>query len=155
MKAITINLIGGLAGALALNILHETYKRLDSDAPQVDLIGEEAVTKIVESTGNDAPEGEILFGVTLVSDIISNALYYSLIGVGKKKNILLRGAGYGLVAGAGTLTLTEPMGLDDAPVTKTTKTKILTLAWYVAGGLVAALVIKKLKKKSAAKELVF
>jgi hypothetical protein len=32
------NLIGGLAGALALNLLHETYKQFDSKAPRVDLV---------------------------------------------------------------------------------------------------------------------
>ncbi|MCF0058537.1 hypothetical protein [Dyadobacter sp. CY356] len=147
------NIAGGLAGALALNILHESYKRLDSEAPRVDLVGEEALTKTVESVGLKAPKGEKLFGLTLAADVISNAVYFSAIGVGKKKNLLFRGAGYGLAAGLGAVLLTKPLGLNDAPVTKTTKTKILTVAWYLAGGLVTALTIQALKGKVSDKNL--
>ena len=147
------NIAGGLAGALALNILHESYKRIDNDAPRVDLVGEEALTKTVESVGLEAPKGEKLFGLTLAADVISNAMYFSAIGVGKKKNLLLRGAGYGLAAGLGAVLLTKPMGLDDEPVTKTNKTKILTVAWYLAGGIVTALTIQALKGKVSDKKL--
>ena len=145
MKAIT-NIAGGLAGAVALNILHESVKHLDHNAPRVDLVGEEALTKIAESVDIEPPKGNMLYAATLAGDVLSNALYYSLIGVGKKKNLLLRGAGYGLAAGIGALTLTKPMGLSDAPVTRTDKTKILTVVWYLFGGLVTAVAIKELRK---------
>jgi len=39
------------------------------------------------------------------------------------------------------------MGLDPAPVTKTTKSKVLTVAYYTAGALVTAAIIKALDKK--------
>ncbi|MBE9462364.1 hypothetical protein ACFP1I_11010 [Dyadobacter subterraneus] len=147
------NIAGGLAGALALNVLHESYKRFDSEAPRVDLVGEEALTKTVESVGLKAPKGEKLFGLTLAADVVSNAMYFSAIGVGKKKHLLLRGAGYGLAAGLGAVFFTKPLGLDDTPVTKTNKTKILTVAWYLAGGLVTALTIQALKGKISDKKL--
>ena len=140
------NLAAGLAGAVALNVLHETVKRLDSDAPRVDLVGEEALSKTLESVGIEPPKGNTLFTTTLAADVVSNALYYSAIGIGKRKYLLLRGAAYGLAAGIGAVTLTEPMGLNDAPVTRTNKTKVLTVAWYLIGGLVTALAIKGLKK---------
>lgn len=147
------NIAGGLAGALALNMLHESYKRFDNEAPRVDLVGEEALTKTVESVGLQAPTGEKLFGLTLAADVVSNALYFSAIGVGKKKNLLVRGASYGLAAGLGAVFLTKPLGLNDAPVTKTSKTKVLTVAWYLAGGLVTALTIQALKGKIPDKKL--
>jgi hypothetical protein len=144
--AIITNLAGGLAGALALNILHETVKRYDHDAPRVDLVGEEAVVKSMKSAGLKPPEGDSLYAVTLAGDIISNALYYSLIGWGGNEHLLRRGFEYGLTAGIGALTLTKPLGLSDAPVTKTDKTKALTVAWYVFGGVVTALTIKAFQK---------
>ena len=140
------DIAGGFAGAAALNILHETYKRLGKDAPRIDLVGEEAVTKGMESIGAEPPKGNALYATTLAGDILSNSLYYSMIGAGKKKNLIWRGAGYGLAAGIGALTLTKPMGLSDAPITKTNQTKVLTVAWYLIGGLVAALAIGKLKE---------
>lgn len=144
MKVI-INIAGGMAGAAALNILHETVKHLDHMAPRIDLVGEEALTEIIKSAGAEPPKGNSLYAATLAGDILSNTLYYSLIGVGKKRNLLLRGAGYGLAAGVGALVLTKPLGLSDAPVTRSNKTKALTVAWYFIGGLVAAMTIKSLK----------
>ena len=140
------NLIGGLVGAVALNILHESMKRLDHDAPRIDLVGEEALSRSITGLGGEPPEGDALFAATLAGDLVSNALYYSLIGIGKKKNLLWRGAGYGLAAGIGALTLTKPMGLRDAPITKTQKTKVMTVTWYLFGGLVSALTIRGLRR---------
>jgi hypothetical protein len=140
------NLIGGFAGAVALNILHEAVKRLDHDAPRIDLVGEEAIAKGMKVAGLEPPTGDSLFTAALAGDLISNALYYSTIGAGNKENLLLRGAAIGLGAGIGALTLTEPMGLSDAPITKTDKTKALTVAWYVFGGVITGLTIKLLRK---------
>jgi hypothetical protein len=74
-------------------------------------------------------------------------LYFSKIGTGNKKNLLFRGLTHGALAGFGALTLTKPLGLSDAPVTKTGKTKVLTVAWYTIGGIVTALVLEKLRKR--------
>jgi len=145
MKAIN-NITAGLAGAVVLNVLHESAKRFFPNAPRVDLVGEEALTDILESAGIEPPKGNALYAATLAADIASNALYYSFIGKGKKENVLLRGAGIGLAAGIGALTLTKPLGLNDAPVNRTNTTKALTVAWYLVGGLVTALIIKNTDK---------
>ncbi|MFD0766321.1 hypothetical protein ACFQZI_15775 [Mucilaginibacter lutimaris] len=140
------NFAGGLAGAIALNILHEIVRRIYHDAPRVELIGEEAVTKISNAAGTEHPTGDTLYLTTLAGDVISNAMYYSAIGAAKKKHLVITGLGVGLSAGFGALKLTKPMGLSDAPVTRTNTTKALTVAWYTFGGLVAALTIKSLRK---------
>jgi len=140
-------ILAGFAGAAALNILHETVRRFDSDAPRVDLVGEEALTRSMNSLNLEAPTGNNLYAATLAGDIISNGIYYSAIGMAGSKNIYLKGALAGLTAGLGAIKLPEKMGLDDEPVTKTDKTKILTVAWYLFGGLVTAAVFDQLKKK--------
>jgi hypothetical protein len=139
------NLLGGLAGALALNILHETGKRVIDDAPHIDLVGEEALSKTMAFMGQKPPVGHKLFLATLGADVSSNAVYYAMVGQGKDKHLLMRGAVMGLAAGIGALKLTEPLGLNDKPVNRTTTTQVLTVAWYLAGGLVAAGVIKVLR----------
>jgi len=139
-------LLGGLAGAVALNILHETVRRFDRDAPRVDLIGEEAISKSMDAVGIEPPQGDRLYKVTLVGDLISNTIYYSTIGLGDDKNILIRGLSMGFVAGIGAIELPKPMGLDDAPVSRSDKTKLLTVVWYVAGALVTAVVTKALRR---------
>lgn len=159
MKNLT-SVIGGLAGAVALNLLHETARRFYPSAPRIDKIGEEALAKSLSSVGIHPPSGERLYQATLAADVLSNAIYYSFIGAGKPKHLLLRGAAVGLVAGIGAISLPEPMGLHDRPVNKETVTSFLTVGYYVFGGLVTAAAItlinkeKKDKKKPAVENAV-
>lgn len=146
MKKLTSSIIGGIAGAVALNILHQVAKEFVHEAPRVDLVGEEALSKGLETAGIEPPTGDQLFAAAMAADLLSNAAYYSLIGVGKKKQLPWTGAVTGLAAGVGALTLTNPLGLSDAPVTRTTATKIMTVAWYTFGGVVAGSIIKVLQK---------
>lgn len=141
-------LIGGLAGAVSLNLLHETYRQFDKDAPKIHLIGEEALTKIVKAVNLPTPATQQeLYQWTLAGDVISNAGYYSLIGIGRNKNLLKRGLLLGFAAGVGAVFMPEKIGLNNAPSNRTTETKVLTVLWYTLGGLTAVGVIKLLRKK--------
>lgn len=146
MSKIT-NLLAGLGGAVALNLLHESLKHKDKDMPRVDLVGEEALQKGLEYFGTEIKDENTLYKATLASDIISNAMYYSMIGKGGAANVFPRALAIGLAAGVGAVTLPEPMGLDDEPVTKTNKTKALTVGYYIAGALVTAAIIKAFNSK--------
>jgi hypothetical protein len=55
MKKLASSIMGGIAGAVALNILHQAVKQFDRDAPRVDLVGEEAITKGLEKAGMPPP----------------------------------------------------------------------------------------------------
>lgn len=145
MKPEVRNILGGISGAVVLNLIHEAAKRVYDKAPQIDQLGEEALSKTVEAIGLEAPTGQTLTVSTLAADLASNAGYYAMIGKGDRETILWRGAGYGLMAGLGAIGLAKPLGLDETPVAKTEETKLLTVAWYVLGGLAAALVIRNLK----------
>jgi len=139
-------ILAGFAGAAALNLLHETVRRFDPDAPRVDLLGEEALTHTLNSLNIKVPKGDNLYAATLLGDLISNGMYYSAIAMSGQKNIYLKGAAAGLTAGMGAIQIPEHVGLDDQPVTKTDKTKLLTVAWYLIGGLVTAAVFDRLNK---------
>ena len=145
MLILSKNMLGGLAGAAVLNAVHQLAKKVDSDAPRIDKVGEEAFSKSTRAAGFDPPRGEKLFLATLVSDLIANTIYYSLIGKGKRENLLLRGIIYGAIAGVGAITLPKPMGLDDRPVTKSAKTKVMTVGLYVLGGVVTVLTRRLLR----------
>jgi hypothetical protein len=69
--------------------------------------------------------------------------------MGNTKRVWIKGAIAGLTAGIGAVQLPSKMGLDDTPVTYTNQTKVLTIAWYLFGGLVAAAVISKLEGKKS------
>jgi len=141
-------LLAGLGGAVALNIIHESLKRAGDGMPRVDLLGEEALQKSLVCVGANPIEDEsTLYKATLAADVVSNAVYYSLIGLGSKKYVWQRAIGLGIAAGIGALALPKPMGLNPEPVTKTRKAAGLTVAYYLAGALVTGLMVKLLYKE--------
>jgi hypothetical protein len=152
IKANNMNIssaVGGLAGACALTILNETVKKIDKDAPRLDLLGMNAVAKMVKGAGlkNYLLSPDKSMPVSLAGDLISNTLYFGMADAGDKNKTLIKGALLGLGAGVGAIALAKPLGLDEQLSNTPVKTKALTIAWYVAGGLVAAAVINLLAKK--------
>lgn len=140
------NLLAGLAGAVALNILHESLKKTNSDMPRVDMLGEEALQKTIQYFGGNLDNKKDLYKATLAGDILGNTLYYSLIGAGNPKYLWPKVAMMGLSAGIGAVSLPEPMGLDPEPVAKNNQVKVLTIGYYVLGAVVTGLALNLLKK---------
>lgn len=125
----------GILGACALTLIHETARRLSPDgAPRMDVIGMRAVAKTMRAVEAEPPVQ--LHEVALVGEVVSNSLYYSLVGAGSREDAVRNGALLGLAAGLGAVYLTEPLGLGRQP-TDTTSTRAMTVAWYVAGGIAA------------------
>jgi len=137
--------MAGLAGAVTVTLIHETMRRIDPDAPRMDILGMRAIAKIMNAADVEPPAEDKLFGITLAGDIVSNAAYYSLIGAGK--DAWLRGSLLGLAAGVGGVVLPGPLGLGTEPSNRTTKTKVMTVAWYFLGGLATAAVAKAMSGK--------
>jgi len=141
--------MAGLGGAIALNILHESLKKKSKDMPRVDLLGEEALQKTLNYFGTEIEGEKPLYTATLAGDVLSNAMYYSMIGKGKPDHVWVRALAYGVAAGVGAITLPEPMGLDPEPVTKTDTSKALTVGYYVVGALVTAALVRAISSKEA------
>lgn len=151
MRAITA-LEGGLAGACALTVVHELVRRAVPAAPRMDLLGMTALAKFLKSVGKNPPREKSLYYITMAGDIVSNSLYYSLAGVGKKKNSILRGTILGFVAGLGAILLPKPMGLNPSYSSRTVQTQVMTVAWYTLGGFVSALIMNKLESIQETRE---
>lgn len=137
------NFLAGLGGAIALNILHESLKETKADTPRIDLVGEEALQKVMGFFGSKIESPQTLYKATLAGDVASNAAYYSMIGNGDT-NIWTKALSLGLAAGIGAVALPSKMGLDDKPVAKNSQVKAMTVAYYVAGALVTAGILKLL-----------
>jgi len=139
---------GGFAGAAALTLLHESLRRLNTDAPRMDLLGMEAISKSLESVNADVPDKDNLFTITMAGDIITNSLYYSLAAIGDERKVILRGALLGLAAGFSAVYLPKPLGLNEAPSNRTSETKLMTVGLYLLGGLVGAITSKFLEGRN-------
>lgn len=136
----------GLAGALTLTLVHETARRLRDDAPRLDVLGMRAVAKSLKAADVEPPPIE-LHDLALAGDILSNSLYYSLVGFGRRKDAWVCGAALGLAAGIGAVSLPVRLGLGHQPTENPPATQLMTIAWYVAGGLAAAAAYRAITSK--------
>lgn len=142
---------GGLAGAAAVTLIHETVKRVVPKAPRMDLLGMNALSKGLNAAGLKQPDSQTLYSLALAGDLLSNALYYSIAGIGKEKNVWVRSSLLGLAAGLGAITLPGPLGLNERHSSRTVATQVMTVGLYVAGALVATAVFKLLEKKKVSR----
>ena len=133
-------LASGVAGAVALNVVHETARRVIPRAPRMDVIGRRGIAKTAYALGVEPPHGGRLQASALAGDLVSNSLYYSLVGLGNggARPTLRRGLLLGLAAGIGAVFLPPVMGLGRQPGHRGIFTHLLTVTWYTLGGLAAA-----------------
>ena len=137
-------LLSGLAGAIVLTFLHETARRTVVEAPRMDTLGRRSLARGLEAVGIEPPPRDELQVLALAGDIVSNTIYYALVGVGSPEHALLRGAVLGGAAGLGAVVLPPYLGLGRGPRGVTPRTKAMTFAWYLAGGLAAGVVFRGL-----------
>lgn len=130
--------ISGLVGASSLTLVHEAARRVIPHAPRVDILGMRAIAQAMRAADQQPPPRQQLYWLALGSDILSNALYYSLVSVGSRRYIWQRGALLGILAGLGTVFLSPVLGLGRQPRQHTPATQLMTIAWYLIGGLAAA-----------------
>jgi hypothetical protein len=136
----------GVAGALAVTAVHECVRRQTSKAPRMDVLGERAIAQTSEALFGMRPHGKHLHEAALAGDLAANSAYYSLVGLGRPEGAVARGAALGLAAGIGALALPGPLGLGSKPSNRTLETQVMTVAWYVIGGLTAGLMYRALSR---------
>jgi hypothetical protein len=151
LKRPLIAFASGITGAVTLTLVHEAARRFLPNAPRMDVLGMRAIARGLSQLHEPPPAEQDLFKYSLVGDIISNSLYYSLIGTGRKA--WWRGAALGLAAGVGGVLLPGPLGLGAEPSGRTPQTKVMTVAWYLLGGLAAATLSRTLFEKPSVEEL--
>jgi hypothetical protein len=140
---------GGLTGATTLTLLQEALHKLDSGAPRP-LLHRSGILKELRKSGTGKKKKDSKLYIRLAGELLSNAAYFGLTGLGKKKNAVLRGGLLGAAAGLGSVFLTdnhEDDGPDLPGQKESMKKKLLTVSLYTAGGLLAGLAVKKLNKK--------
>ncbi len=139
--------VGGFAGACALTLINEGMSRIDKKAPRLDLLGMNAVAKLVKTPPTTPDFVKKAFPISIAGDLVSNSFYYALASAPSKQGTLIRGALLGLGAGIGAVALPKRMGLDERPTNLTTRTQVMTVFYYAIGGLIAAATINAINDK--------
>lgn len=143
-NSIIRSLLAGAAGAVALTVVHEVGRRVSDRAPRMDILGMRAIARGLEAAGRPVPEDGPLHRMALVGDVLSNSIYYAMVGAGEARHPLRRGAVIGALAGAGALALPPRIGLGEPPASSDPINKALTVAWYLIGGIAAGAVHRAL-----------
>jgi hypothetical protein len=151
---------GGLTGASTLSLLQAALHKIDHKAPRPLFHQSGLIKKLKKHSGKKGKQDNKLY-MQLAAELLANAAYFGLAGLGKKKNAILRGGLLGAAAGLGSAfmrdehEMPDPDTLDGSPViqatSNSTKQKLITIGLYTAGGLLAGVAVKKLntkKKKS-------
>jgi len=131
-------ILAGLGGAVALSILHETIRKNFDHVPHINELGEEALSKMTDDTAISITGKDNMYVATLVSDIVSNGLYYATTAT---KHDLTSG----ILAGVSAISLPKPLGLDDKPVAETNQKKLMTVGYYLFGALVTKFIYDRIK----------
>jgi hypothetical protein len=138
MNRMLCSMMAGAAGASALTFIHQAARSMTPHAPRMDVLGMRAVRGAYRGLGTPAGGDRDVERQALAGDILANTAYYSLVGAGERANVWSRGLALGLAAGLGAVFLPRRIGLGDPPNAGRLDTQLMTVAWYVAGGLVAA-----------------
>lgn len=128
-------LLAGMAGAATLTAVHQAARMVTDAAPRMDVMGKRAIEKVVHAGGehdSSSAHHPSLYGMALAGDMLFNGAYYSL------ATTWMRGAALGLAAGACALLLPPKLGLGTPPKSELLSNQVMTVAWYVLGGLAAA-----------------
>lgn len=142
-------LASGAVGAIAVTALNEAARRRIPHAPRMEVIGMRALSSVIEGLGGRAPRGRTLYRETLAGDLVSNTIYYALVSAGTRQRRLGRGILLGAAAGLGAALLPPVLGLGRQPGERRPQTTLMTVAWYTAGGIAAALAGRLLEGESA------
>lgn len=141
----------GLIGAGALNLLHETARRVIPGAPQMQIIAMRALARAFYATDQLPPRRDKLYWLAMAGDLISNSLYYSLVALASRRHAWTAGVILGTLAGTGAVFLPRRIGLGDQPGGSRPERQVMTFAWYFVGGLVAAAVSRQLSDEDRAR----
>ena len=149
MTRLLESVIAGAAGAVALTAVHQTARAATDQAPRMDVLGKRALRAMARQAGAPISGSRDLERETLAGDLVANTAYYALVGAGRPEHVVARGLALGLLAGVGALVLPRPMGLGEPPNAHNPATQLMTVAWYVIGGITAASVIKGIEESGS------
>ena len=130
----TFGLGAGLVGAASVTLLNHLAKRYLPQAPRIDILGLQLARVAFNKARLDPPMGLPIKIVALtLATLVSNSLFYGLVGIGKPKTAWLRGGALGLAMGVGAVTLPSALGASDDTTARTPMMKARTIRMVRCG----------------------
>ena len=147
----TLSVLDELAKQSPLTILQKIVRLFDQNAPHFNEIGRKTIMKLADKVDLNVPHND----VTQLLEAASEKATRAIAGIfgDKGENAIIQGAALGLCVGVGTVLLQPKEDYFSAQHNGVNKKKLLTVGTYVAGGILALIVVKQLKKRNAGNAL--
>lgn len=146
-----LSVLDDLAKQTPLTILQKIVRLFDQDAPHFSELGHNTILKLADKADLNVPNNDVTELLEKVSEKASAAIAGLFGETGE--NSILQGAALGLSVGVGTVLLQPKADYFALENNEVAKKKLLTVGMYVAGGILAAVIVKQLEKRNNANGL--
>ncbi|MCY7422573.1 MAG: hypothetical protein LH478_12625 [Chitinophagaceae bacterium] len=143
----TSSVLDELAKQSPLNLLHKIIRIFDQNAPRFQDLGRKTIAKLADKADLNVPDTDVTQLLDAVSEKATNAIA-GFFG-DNKENAIIQGAALGLCVGVGTVLLQPKEDYFSTEHNGVAKKKLLTVGMYIAGGILASIIVKQLEKNNA------
>ncbi len=147
----TLSVLDDLANQSPLTILHKIVRLFNPNAPQFNELGRNTIMKLADKTDLNVPDNDVITLLERVSEKATSAISGLFGDTGE--SAILQGAALGLSVGVGTVLLQPKEEYFTHENHSDAKSKLLTVGMYVAGGILASIILKQLEKRNSSNGL--
>ena len=147
----TLSVLDDLATQSPLTILHKIVRMFNSNAPHFNELGHNTIMKLADKADLNVPNNDVTELLERVSEKATSAISGLFGDTGE--SAILQGAALGLSVGVGTILLQSKEEYFTSEDQSGAKKKLLTVGLYVAGGILASIIVKQLEKRNASNGL--
>lgn len=147
----SLSVLDDLATQSPLTILQKIVRLFNPDAPHFNQLGRSTIMMLADKADLNVPDNDVTELLERVSEKATSAISGLFGDTGE--SAILQGAALGLSVGVGTVLL-QPKEEYFTDVNQSgAKKKLLTVGLYVAGGILASIIVKQLEKRNTSNEV--
>jgi hypothetical protein len=128
----------GLIGTTVAALIHRGAREVIPEAPRGQIVGMRFWARKLDQARIRRPSRRGLYWLTVADAFFFGTPLYALVAAGRRQGAWARGALIGTITGASAILFPQKMRLGRRPTSRSTATKVMTVAWGLIGGLAAA-----------------
>lgn len=143
----TLSVLDDLATQSPLTILHKIVRLFNPNAPHFNELGRNTIMKLADKADLNVPNNDVTELLERASENATSAISGLFGDTGE--SAILQGAALGLSVGVGAVLLQPKEEYFTHKNYSGSKNKLLVVGMYVAGGILASIIVKQLEKRNA------
>lgn len=147
----SLSVLDELATQSPLTILQKIVRLFNPDAPHFNQLGRSTIMMLADKADLNVPDNDVTELLERVSEKATSAISGLFGDTGE--SAILQGAALGLSVGVGTVLLQPKEEYFTHRNQSGAKKKLLTVGLYVAGGILASIIVKQLEKRNTSNEV--